>query len=151
ILMPIAIGIAVLRYKLYEIDILLNRAVLYGTLTAGMAGLYPDVVAIAPSFRSAFGLKGSGLPVQIIATVLAASALWPLHDRVQRRVDRLFYRDRGGPSEALARLGRRVEEAADTETALHSVVRTIADSLRLPYAALGLRPRRGGGPAPPAR
>jgi two-component system, NarL family, sensor kinase len=147
ILMPIAIGIAVLRYKLYEIDILLNRAVLYGILTAGMAGVYLAVVVIAQSFRSVFGLKGSGLPVQVIATVLAASALWPLHDRVQRRVDRLFYGDRGVPYEALARLGRRVEEAADTETALQSVVRTIADSLRLPYAALELRLGDGWSPA----
>ena len=147
ILMPIAIGIAVLRYKLYEIDILLNRAVLYGTLTAGMAGVYLAVVVIAQSFRSVFGLKGTGLPVQVIATVLAASALWPLHDRVQRRVDRLFYGDRGVPYEALARLGRRVEEAADTETALHSVVKTIADSLRLPYAALELRLGDGWSPA----
>ncbi len=147
ILMPIAIGIAVLRYKLYEIDILLNRAALYGTLTAGMAGVYLAVVVIAQSFRSVFGLKGTGLPVQVIATVLAASALWPLHDRVQRRVDRLFYGDRGVPYEALARLGRRVEEAADTETALHSVVKTIADSLRLPYAALELRLGDGWSPA----
>ena len=115
ILMPIAIGIAVLRYRLYEIDILLNRAVLYGTLTAGMAGVYLAVVVVAQSFRSVFGLKGSSLAVQVIATVLAASALWPLHDRVQRRVDRLFYGDRGVPYEALARLGRRVEEAADPE------------------------------------
>src|SRR6266568_2560795 len=128
ILMPIAIGIAVLRYRLYEIDILLNRAVLYGTLTAGMAGVYLAVVVAAQSLRSVFGLKGSSIPVQVIATVLAASALWPLHDRVQRRVDRLFYGDRGVPYEALARLGRRVEVAADTEAALNSVVKTIADS-----------------------
>jgi signal transduction histidine kinase len=147
ILTPIAIGIAVLRYKLYEIDILLNRAALYGTLTAGMAGVYLAVVVIAQSFRGVFGLKGSSVTVQVIATVLAASALWPLHDRVQRRVDRLFYGDRGVPYEALARLGRRVEEAADTETALHSVVKTIADSLRLPYAALELRLGDGWSPA----
>jgi signal transduction histidine kinase len=147
ILMPIAIGIAVLRYRLYEIDILLNRAVLYGILTAGMAGVYLAVVVVAQSFRSVFGLKGSSLPVQVIATVLAASALWPLHDRVQRRVDRLFYGDRGVPYEALTRLGRRVEEAADPETALHSVVKTIADSLRLPYAALELRLGDGWSPA----
>jgi len=147
ILTPIAIGIAVTRHRLYEIDILLNRAALYGLLTAGMAGVYLAVVVIAQSFRSVFGLKGSSLAVQIIATVLAAAALWPLHDRVQRRVDRLFYGDRGVPYEALARLGRRVEEAADPETALNSVVKTIADSLRLPYAALELRLGDGWSPA----
>jgi len=144
ILMPIAIGIAVTRHRLYEIDILLNRAALYGLLTAGVAGVYLAVVVVA---HSLFGIQGRGLPVQIIATVLAAAALWPLHDRVQRRVDRLFYGDRGVPYEALARLGRRVEEAADPETALNSVVKTIADSLRLPYAALELRLGDGWSPA----
>ena len=94
-----------------------------------------------------FGVQGSSLAVQVIATVLAAGALWPLHDRVQRRVDRLFYGDRGVPYEALARLGRRIEEAADPESALSSVVKTIADSLRLPYAALELRLGDGWSPA----
>jgi signal transduction histidine kinase len=144
ILMPLAIGIAVLRYKLYEIDILLNRAVLYGLLTAGVAAVYLAVVTVA---RSLFGMQDRSLAVQIVATAVAAAALWPLHDRVQRRVDRLFYGDRGAPYEALARLGRRVEVAADTETALNSVVKTIADSLRLPYAALELQLGDGWSPA----
>jgi signal transduction histidine kinase len=143
-LLPTAIGIAVLRYRLYEIDILLNRTVLYGLLTAGVAGVYLAVVTIA---RSLFGLEGRGLAVQVIATAVAAAALFPLRDRVQRRVDRLFYGDRGVPYEALARLSRRVEESAGTETALESVVKTIADSLRLPYAALELRLGDGWQPA----
>jgi two-component system, NarL family, sensor kinase len=138
------IGIAVLRYRLYEVDILLSRAVLYGLLTAGMAGVYLAVVVIA---HSLFSVPSRSLAVQVIATVLAASALWPLHDRAQRAVDRLFYGDRGVPYEALTRLGRQVEEAADPETALHSVVKTIADSLRLPYAALELRLGDGWSPA----
>jgi signal transduction histidine kinase len=144
ILMPLAIGIAVLRYKLYEIDILLNRAVLYGLLTAGVAAVYLGVVTVA---RFLFGVQDRSLAVQVVATAVAAAALWPLHDRVQRRVDRLFYGDRGAPYEALARLGRRVEEAADTETALNSMVKTIADSLRLPYAALELQLGDGWSPA----
>jgi two-component system NarL family sensor kinase len=136
ILMPVAIGVAVLRYRLYETDVLLNRAVLYGLLTAGVAGVYVAVIAVA---RTVFGANDRGLAVQVIATAVAAAALFPLRDRVQRRVDRLFYGDRGVPYEALARLGRRVEESAGTESALTSVVKTIADSLRLPYAALELR------------
>jgi len=135
VLLPVAIGVAVLRYRLYEIDILLNRAVLYGSLTVMVAVVYLAVVGAA---RWLFGVDRS-LALQILATVLAAAALWPLRDRVQRRVDRLFYGDRGAPYEALARLGRRLAEAADTESALDSVVKTIADSLRLPYAAIELR------------
>src|SRR3984957_6637189 len=136
ILLPAAIGVAVLRYRLYEIDILLNRAVLYGLLTAGVAAVYVAVIAVA---REVFGANDRGLTVQVIATAVAAAALFPLRDRVQRRVDRLFYGDRGVPYEALARLGRLVEESGGTESALGSVVKTIADSLRLPYGALELR------------
>jgi signal transduction histidine kinase len=136
ILLPTAIGVAVLRYGLYEIESLLNRVVPYCLLAAGVAGIYLAVVVAA---RTLFGVQGRSLFVQVVATVLAAASLLPLHDRVQRRINRLFYGDRGAPYEAMARLGRRIEVAADTETALNSVVKTIVDSLRLPYAALELR------------
>lgn len=135
LLMAVAIGLAMLRYRMSEIDILLNRAVLYGSLSVVVAAVYLSVVAVS---RWVFGMD-RGLAVQVLATVVAATALWPLRDRAQRRVDRLFYGDRGAPHDALARLGRRLEEAADTESALDSVVKTIADSLRLPYAAVELR------------
>jgi signal transduction histidine kinase len=144
ILMPAAIGVAVLRYRLYEVDILLNRAILYGLLTAGVAAVYLAVVAVA---RSAFGVPSRNLAVQVIATAVGAAALFPLRDRVQRWVDRCFYGDRGVPYEALTKLGRQVEDSADTESALNSVVKTIADSLRLPYAALELRLGDGWRPA----
>jgi hypothetical protein len=75
-----------------------NRAVLYGSLTVMVAVVYLAVVGVA---RWLFGMDRS-LAVQVLATVLAAAALWPLRDRVQRRVDRLFYGDRGAPYEALA-------------------------------------------------
>jgi len=143
-LMPVAIGIAVMRYRLYEIDVLLNRAVLYGLLTAGVAAIYVLAVTVA---RWVFGVDQGNLAVQVIATAVAAAVLFPLRDRVQRRVNRLFYGDRGAPYDALARLGRRVEEASGTESALDSVVKTIADSLRLPYAALELRVGDGWRPA----
>ena len=136
VLMPVAIGIAVLRYRLYEIDVLLNRAVLYGLLTAGVAAVYVAVVMVA---RFVFRVDDRGLSVQVVATAVAAAALFPLRDRVQRRVDQFFYGDRGVPYEALAKLGRRVEESTGTESALNSVVKSIADSLRLSYASLELR------------
>jgi two-component system NarL family sensor kinase len=88
--------------------------------------------------RAYFGMHPT-LGTEVVATVLAVAVLFPLQGSVQRRIDRLFYGDRGAPYEALARLGRRVEEAADTESALNTMVKTIADSLRLPYAALELR------------
>lgn len=133
--MPVAIGVAVLRFRLYGIDVLFNRAVLYGSLSIAVAGVYLAVVAGA---RGLFGV-GQNLGIQVLATVIAASALWPLRDRVQAGVDRLFFGDRGTPYDAMARLGRRVEGASSAESVLDSVVTTVAESLRLPYAAVELR------------
>src|SRR5262249_28459902 len=85
--------------------------------------------------------------VQVLATVLAGLALWPLRGRVQRGVQRLFFGDRDAPYAAMARLGRQVEEATGAESVLGSVAKTVADSLRLPYAAVELRQGNSWAPA----
>ena len=140
-LMAVAIGLAVLRYRLYEIDVLLSRAVVYGSLSAAVAGLYLAVVAVAGGL---FGM-GPGLSLQVLATVIAAAVLLPVRGRLQRQVDRLFFGDCGEPYDAMARLGRRVEEAT-TERVLSSVATAVAGSLRLPYAAVQLRIGDGWAP-----
>lgn len=131
----VAIGLAVLRYKLYEIDVLLSRAVVYGLLSAAVAGLSPGVLAIA---GIVFG-AGDGVDLQVLATLTAAAVLLPVRGRLQRQVDRLFFGDRGAPYVAMARLGRQVERAAPAEPVLGSVASVVAGSLRLPYAAVELR------------
>jgi two-component system, NarL family, sensor kinase len=143
VLTAVAISLAVLRYRLYEIDVLISRAVVYGLLSAAVAGLYLALVAAAGGLSGV----GRGLSVPVLATVLAAAVLLPVRGRLQRRVDWLFYGDRGVPYDALARLGRRVEDASDTHSVLDCVVKTIADSLRLPYAAVELRLGDGWRPA----
>jgi two-component system, NarL family, sensor kinase len=142
-LLPVAIGVAVLRYRLYEIDVILSRAVLYAVLSVVVAVVYLAVVVIAG------GVSGVGrsLGVQVLATVIAALALWPLRGRVQRGVQRLFFGDRDAPYAAMARLGRQVEEATGAESVLGSVAKTVADSLRLPYAAVELRQGNSWAPA----
>ena len=142
-LMAVAIGLAVLRYRLYEIDVLLSRAVVYGSLSAAVAGLYLAVVAAAGELSGG----GPGLSVQVLATVLVAAVLLPVRGRLQRRVDRLFFGDRGTPYAAMARLGHQLEEATTAEPVLSSVVTTVAASLRLPYAAVQLQISDGLAPA----
>ena len=145
-LLPVAIGVAVLRYGLYEIETLLNRAVLYGLLTAGVAGIYLAVVAVA---RTLFGVQGRGLVVQVVATVLAAAALASAarhaattgEPAVLRRPWRTL-RGTGQARPPHGGFGRR-------QTWLNSVVKTIADSLRLPYVALELGSAKGGARQPP--
>ena len=134
-LMAAGIGLAVLRYRLYGIDVLISRGVVYGLLSAAVAGVYLAVVAAAGGLSGV----GRGLSVPVLATVIAAAVLLPVRGRLQRRVDRLFFGDRGAPYAAMARLGRQVEEATTAEPVLSSVVAVVAGSLRLPYAAVELR------------
>ena len=151
LLMAVAIGLPVLRYRLYEIDVLISRGVVYGLLSAALAGLYLAAAAAAGDLSGA----GWGLSMPVLATVIAAAVLLPVRGRLQRRVDRLFFGDRGAPYAAMARLGRQVEEATTAEPVLSSVVAVVAGSLRLPYAAVELRAGDGwvpgaawGEPAP---
>ena len=143
LLMAVAIGLAVLRYRLYEIDVLISRAVVYGLLTAAVAGVYLAAVAAAG------GLSGDrpGLSAPVMAAVIAAGLLLPVRGRLQRGVDRLFFGDRDAPYSAMTRLGRRVEEATTAEPLLSTVVTGVAGSLRLPYAAVELRVGDGWVPA----
>jgi signal transduction histidine kinase len=135
LLLAVALGLAVLRYRLYGIDVLISRAVVYGVLTAAVAGVYLAVVAVA---GVPFGAR-PGLSVPVLATVLAAAVLLPVRGVLQRRVDRVFFGDRGTPYATMARLGRQVEDAAEAEPVLNSVATVVASSLRLPYAAVELR------------
>lgn len=107
----------------------------HAELRKGMGALTHDVPAIA--------FQALALPLVFVA----AAALWLLRCRAQFRVGHLFYRDRAARHGALTRFGRRIKQAADPESALDSVVRTIADSLRLPYAAVELRLSDGWRPA----
>jgi signal transduction histidine kinase len=133
LLLGVGLGLAVLRYRLYEIDILISRAVVYGLLTVTVAGVYLAAIAAA-------GMPfESGLSVPVAITVLTAAVLLPVRERLQRRVDRVFFGDRGTPYAAMARLGRQVEDAATAEPVLGSVATVVASSLRLPYAAVELR------------
>jgi two-component system NarL family sensor kinase len=135
LVLAVGLGLSVLRYRLYGIDILVSRALVYGLLTAAVAGVYLVAVTLA-------GIPfdpGRGLSVPVLVTVLAAAVLLPVLGRLQRRVDRVFFGDRGAPYTAMARLGHQVEDAASAEPVLGSVASVVASSLRLPYAAVELR------------
>jgi two-component system, NarL family, sensor kinase len=110
-------------------------AVLYTSVIVVVAVGYVAALAVA---RWAYGSR-RGMAVQVLPTALASIASWPVRTWAQRKVNQLFHGDAGAPYDTLATLGRRVEDAADTDSVLDSVVRTIGSSLRLPYAAIELR------------
>ncbi len=132
---PGSIGIAILKYRLYDIDLLINRTLVYGALTASVVGLYVLVVGyLAAMFRT-----GGNLWISLAATGLVAVLFQPLRERLQRSVDRLTYGERKDPYRALSRLGERLEATLEPEAILPAVVQTVRETLKLPYAAIALR------------
>jgi signal transduction histidine kinase len=134
IALPTAIGIAVLRYRLYDIDLVINRTLVYGALTACVVGFY--VLAVG-GLGALFRARGD-LAVSLLATGIVAVLFAPLRDRLQRAVNRLMYGERDDPYAVLSRLGRRLEATLVPEAALETIVETVAQALKLPYAAITL-------------
>jgi signal transduction histidine kinase len=130
----IAAAIAILRYRLYDIDLIINRTLVYGALTAGVIAIYVLVVgAVGLLFR-----QSSSLFVSLLATGLAALLIQPLRERLQRGGNRLMYGGRDDPYSVLCGLGRRLEGSLSPETTLPIVVETVAQALKLPYISVEL-------------
>jgi len=132
---PVSIAVAVLRYRLYDLDYLVSRAVVYGLLTAGGIAVYVAVVKGAEwLLREGIGLGGS-----LLATAVIAVGFAPARDRLQRWVDRRLYGDRHDPVRAVARLGQRLRDApggAPSGDVLAGVLQVVCETLRLPWASL---------------
>jgi signal transduction histidine kinase len=130
---PAAAGVAILKYRLYDIDLFLNRSLVYAVLTVLVVGGY---VAIVAALSAVF--TGDEAWQRIVAAGLVALAFAPLRERVQRAANQLLYGERDNPYAVVSRLARRLERAVDPTTVLPQLVETIADALHLPYAAIEL-------------
>ncbi len=136
--LPVAVGIAVLRYRLYDIDLIINRTLVYGALTGCVVGLYVFVVG----YLGVIFHAGGNLLISLVATGLVAVLFAPLRDWLQRAISRLMYGERDEPYRVIARLGERLGAALAPDAVLPSIVTTVREALRLPYAAIAL-PRDG--------
>ena len=139
LVIPVFTYIAISRYHLYEIDVVINRTLVYGALTACVVGIYVlAVVALGVLFQA----KGN-IAISLSATGLVAVLFHPLRSRLQRGVNRLMYGERDDPYAVTSRLGRRLEATLAPEAVLPTVVETIAQALKLPYAAILLKDGNG--------
>jgi signal transduction histidine kinase len=133
-ILPVSLGIALLRHRLWDIDIFINRALVYGALTALVIATYGLVVG---SFGALFQ-SSDNLLVALLATGLAAILFQPLRERLQRGVNRLMYGERDDPYTVLSRLGQRLEATLAPGAGLPAIVETVAQALKLPFVAIAL-------------
>jgi signal transduction histidine kinase len=135
IFLPIALTISVLRYRLYDIDLLINRTVVYGLLSACVLGAYMLIVGgLGTLFQSS-----SSLVVSLVATGLVAVLFNPVRERLQSAVNRLLYGDRNEPLVVLRRLGQRLESSGMPEETLTAIAEIVAQALKLRYVEITLR------------
>lgn len=130
----IAIAFAIFWYRLYDIDLIINRTLVYSALTVAIVALYVLIVGALGVLVQAQG----NLVVALLATGLVAVLFQPLRERLQRVVNRLTYGSRDDPVAVFARLGALLQATASPEQMLPGLVRTVAETLRLPYAAVEL-------------
>ena len=136
-LAPITIGIAVLRYRLYEIDRLISRTLVYGSLTVLLGASYVGLVLAGQKLFESFA-GGSNLAIAVSTLVVAALFL-PLRSRVQRFVNRRFYRQRYDAQRTLESFGTRLREQIDLGTLEHDLTGVVTETMQPAHASVWLR------------
>lgn len=149
-LIPLSIGVAIMRFRLWDIDPLINRTLVYGALSFLTILFYLLIVGI---FAYYVGNTQTNTIAAFLATGILVILFEPLRQRVQRSVNRLMYGDRDDPTTVLTRLSQRLESALVPESVLQTIVETLTQTLKLPYAAISLfgdeKPRFATHPNPP--
>jgi signal transduction histidine kinase len=135
LLLPLSISIAVIRFRLWEINPIINRTLVYGALSALTIAFYILAVGF---FANYFQQSSANFVVSFLATGMIAFLFEPLRERLQRGVNRLMYGERDDPATVLTRLSTRLDSALAPDSVLQTIVETLAQTLRLPYAAISL-------------
>ena len=131
-----AIAVAILKYRLYDIDRLISRTLAYAIITAVLAGLYAGLVLLA---TQVFRLHA---PVAVAAATLAAAALFaPVRRRVQQRVDRRFNRARYDADQTVAAFAARLKDAVDLDTVREDLARVVQAALEPAHVSVWTSPR----------
>ena len=135
---PIAVGTAILKYRLYDIDVIINRALVYGPLSAILALIYVGgVVGMQAVFRA---LTGQESTLAVVASTLAIAALFnPLRRRVQAFVDRRFYRRKYDARKTLAAFNSRLREETDLDSLGDEVLGVVRETMQPEHVSLWLR------------
>jgi hypothetical protein len=139
LIIPISIGIAILRYRLYDIDLIISRTLVYGALTAMLAAAYVGAIAVLQVVLQPF-TRGSELAVAA-STLVVAALFQPLRAWIQRVVDRRFYRSRYDAERTADAFSARLRDEVNLDTLSRDLLATVAGTVRPARAGLWLRER----------
>jgi hypothetical protein len=136
---PISMGIAITRYKLYEIDLLINRTLVYGSLTAMLVALYFGGIVVLQ--RVFVLLTGQQSTLAVVASTLLIAALFtPLRRRIQSFIDRRFYRRKYDARKTLEAFSATLRDETDLEALNNDLVGVVRETMQPAHVSLWLRP-----------
>jgi hypothetical protein len=138
-LLPVATAIAILKFRLYDIDLIINRTLVYGPLTASLAAIsFGGIVLMQRAFVMVTGEKST---LAMVASTLVIAALFtPLRRRMQALVDRRFYRRKYKAAKTLAAFNARLRDETELETLSDDVVGVVRETVQPAHVSLWLRP-----------
>jgi hypothetical protein len=136
---PIAMGIAITRYRLYEIDIIINRTLVYGSLTVTLVALYFGGIVVLQ--RMFVLLTGQQSTLAVVASTLVIAALFtPLRRRIQSFIDRRFYRRKYDARKTLEAFSAQLRNETDLNALSDDLVGVVAETMQPAHVSLWLRP-----------
>jgi len=134
---PLSIGIAILRYRLYDIDVIIRRTLVYSTLTLILALIYIGCIVVS---RTLVAPLIGGSDVAIVASTLAIAALFnPLRRRIQNLIDKRFYRRKYDAAKVLAAFGTTARDETDLERLQAEMLRVVDETMQPEFVGLWLR------------
>jgi len=137
---PVAIGFAVLRYRLYDIDVVINRALVYGSLTAMLLALYfGGVTTTQATLRLLTGQEEQPQLAVVVSTIVIASLFNPLRRRIQSFIDRRFYRRKYDARKTLEEFSAKLREETDLDALSAELVGVVGDTMQPELVSLWLR------------
>jgi hypothetical protein len=136
---PIATGIAILRYRLYDIDLLINRALVYGSLTVMLALLYfGGVSAIQALFGALTGQEEQPQLAIVVSTLVIAALFNPLRRRIQSFIDRSFYRSKYDAAKTLEAFSAKLREETDLDALSEDLTSVVSETMQPAHVSLWL-------------
>ena len=138
LVVPVAITISILRYRLFEIDVLINRALVYGIVTTALAALYFGSVVVLQELSNT--LTGEIPDLALVATTLASAALFqPLRRRIQAFIDRRFYRRKYDAARTLQAFSAQLRNEVDLNRLTESLLAVVEETMQPTHVSLWLR------------